>query len=190
MSRVRPGREAGFALIAVMVLGAVAMYAAASLIGHGGVAERRLQEQELLKLRAYWAGQGHISYAISRARQGPACGGTCANFAQRKQAFDDIVSELNEAGGQRDWAYPELGATYVFPVAASGKSIQALMDLQIAFPAAATAHPLIAAEWPARREFRAFVCNGVAAESDPCPTSQLDLDVASVFTHLVRMEPM
>ncbi len=189
MSRARPAKDAGFALIVVMVLGAVAMYAAASLIGHGGVAERRLQEQELLKLRAYWAAQGHIAYAVSRARQGPACGGTCQNFAMRRQAFDAYVGELNEDGGQRDWSYPELGAGYVFPVEGQGKSQQALMDVQISFPAAATAHPLIVAEWPVRGDFRAFVCNGAATEGVACPTSQNDLDEASVFTHLVRMEP-
>lgn len=107
MRRARPANDAGIALIAVMVLGAVAMYAAASLIGH-------------------------IAYAISRA----------------------------------------------------------LMDTKVVFPAAGTAHPPIAAEWPARRDIRAFSCNGVAAEGDPCPGSQTDLDDASSFTHLVRMEPM
>lgn len=188
MRRARLAKDSGFALIAVMAIGAVAMYSAVSLIGDGGVAERRQQEVELLKLRAYWAAQGHISYAISRARQGPACGGTCPNFAAREQDFDDYAEEL-QTGGQRDWAYPDLGAGYVFPVSARNFSRQALMDLQISFPAAATAHPLISVEWPVRQDFRALICNGVAVENDPCPIAAFDLDDASVFTHLVRMEP-
>jgi hypothetical protein len=54
-------RQCGFALIAVMLIGAMAMYVVSGMIGRDVIADRHNQNLELLKLRSYWAAQGHLS---------------------------------------------------------------------------------------------------------------------------------
>jgi len=181
-------RQRGFALIAVMALGAVAMYSVTSLIGGGTVVERRAQEEELLKLRAYWAAQGHISYAISRGRQGPPCGNKCNNSNKRARAYDDYLGELHDAGSHRLWRYPEIGGTYDFPVAASASNSSPNVDIAVAYPAAATGHPLISSTWPIRRGHSAIVCAGLPDTDSPCLSVDA-LDSFSGVAKIARMHP-
>lgn len=182
-------RQRGFALLAVMVIGAVAMYSVTGLIGDGAVVERRAQEEELLKLRAYWAEQGHLSYAISRMRQGPPCGGTCKNAVGREDAFDGFFAELETGGGVREWAYPEISPSYSFPVAASADFTAPFVLVQITFPAATTLHPLISQVWPAKRNVLASICSGVAAAGDPCPGTFQGLTKSSGISHIAHIQP-
>lgn len=182
-------RQRGFALIAVMALGAVAMLSVTSLIGDGAVAERRAQDEELLKLRAYWAAQGHLGYAISRMRQGPPCGGTCNNAVGREDAFAGFFSELETGGGVRDWAYPEISSSYAFPVAASSDFTAPFVLARITYPAATTTHPLISQIWPARRNILASICSGVAAAGDPCPGTFQGLTKTSGISHIAHIQP-
>lgn len=166
----------GFALIAVMALGAVAMLGVTGLLGEGSVTERRAQEEELLKLRAYWAAQGHIAYSISRMTQGPPCGNKCNNISKREAAFDGFYDELITAGGVREWSYPEVSASYTFPVDVFADFSQPHVTAEISFPAAATSHPLISQVWPVNRAMQVLICSGVASAGDPCPSSSSGLD--------------
>lgn len=189
MTRAGAKRQAGFALIAVMLIGATAMYALTSVVGDGQVAERRAQELQLMRLRAYWAAQGHISYAISRMTQGPPCGGTCKNAVGREDAFDGFFNELNEGAAAREWSYPEISLTYSFPVAATADFTAPHVLAFVSFPAATTAHPLISQVWPVRRNMTYFVCSGVAAAGDPCPTTFQGLTKTSGISFISRIEP-
>lgn len=180
--------QRGFALIAVMLLGAAAMLAVTGLIGDGAATQRRAQEQELLKLRAYWAQQGHLSYAISRMRQGPPCGSQCKNAVGREDAFDGFFSELETGGGVREWAYPEISSTYSFPVAAEADFSAPFVTAVISFPAASTTHPLISQVWPARQNIFAYICSGVANPGDLCPSTFQGLDKTSGITHIAHIQ--
>jgi len=179
-------RQRGFAMLMVMALAAVAMLGAARLLGDGAVAERRAQEEELLSLRAYWAEQGHIAYAVSRLVQGPPCGGTCQNVAKRRDAVRGVLAEL-ESGGAREWIYPEIAASYRFPVAATADSVNPLVRIVMSYPAATTAHPLIDSIWPPRRSIAAFVCFGVADPDTTCATN--NLVGGSSVAYVSRTEP-
>lgn len=187
MRRQSSGQR-GFALIVVMLLGAAAMYGVTSLIGPGYVVEKRAQEIMLLKMRAYWAAQGQISYVISRARQGPACGTGCIGPNDRHNYFTGIAAELDNSGAAREWSYPEVSASYSFPVSARVQGQAAFIRLELAYENATTTHPLIAENWPVRRDLWALICSGVAVEGDPCPNNKNGLDDFSSFTHLARME--
>lgn len=180
------GRQRGFAMLMVMALAAVAMLGATRLLGDGAVAERRAQEEELLSLRAYWAMQGHVAYIVSRSIQGPPCGGTCINVALRTQYLDNIADEL-VGGGQRVWSYPEISPGYVFPVAAAASNRNPLVRVELTFPAAATAHPLIAAAWPIRRPYIADICAGVESVGTTCSSTTIIPD--SSVTYVARTEP-
>ena len=174
MSRRAAVRERGFALMAVMFLAAVAMLAATGLIGDGAVAERRVQDATLLNLRAYWAGQGHISYVMSRSLQGPPCGDDCENAAQRAEYVAGVLAELDSAGSARAWAYPEVAANYVFPVATATTQVAPYIVASVSYPAAATANPLIAANWPVRSNYVVYMCVGVPNTDTPCHSANLE----------------
>lgn len=181
--------QRGFALIVVMLIGAAAMYGVTSLLGESTVVERRAQDEQLLKLRAYWAMQGHISYAVSRMTQGPPCGNTCKNAVGREDAFDGFFDELDEGGPHRVWRYPEISASYEFPVAAFADFSAPHVIANASYPAFASAHPLIDALWPVRRNTSYLICSGVEAPSDPCPSSFNGLDKESGITFVSRIEP-
>lgn len=173
-----------------MAIGAAAMLSVTGLIGDSAVVERRAQDEELLKLRAYWAAQGHLSYAISRMTQGPACGNECQNPAERRNAFQGFFDELNEGAAARDWSYPEISASYFFPVAVDVRLGAPFITAAISFPAATTAHPLIGQIWPVRRGATAFICSGVAAAGDPCPSTFNGLTETSGISFVSRIEPI
>lgn len=177
----------GFALISVMALGAVAMLALTSLLGDGTVAERRLQEAELLKLRAYWAGQGQLSYVISRSLQGPPCGGSCNNGNARRNYLRDVVDELYGGASSREWAYTEIDATYSFPVDLNIISGNALAQWTISYPNPVTTHSLIQSNWPPLRAPRITVCHGLTDVSLSC--SNTNTDKSSGIIVVLNIEP-
>lgn len=188
-------RQRGFALIAVMFIGAAAMFAASGMFGGDAVAERRAQEITLLKLRAYWAAQGHISYALSRGRQGPPCGNKCNDAKSREAFYSGTLGELNNLGGvdHRMWTYPEVGAPYKFPIKLS--SIQNTSHDRIYFDVDFkdtndVSHPLIVAVWPVREAFRVVVCPGLSDADDPCPMSQGQMDKNSGIARTTLIEPL
>jgi|GEM_PF-2809636 len=187
MRRSVPNRQRGFALMTVMAVSTVAMIAATSLVGDGAVGERRAQDELLLKLRAYWAAQGHVSYAKSRSAAGPPCGAECADLDARAQYLDDILGELASSGSEREWAYPEAAASYRFPVQATAANADPLISVELSFPAAATAHPLIAAAWPVRGDFLTFLCVGVADAGETCAAGTIQTD--SGVAYIAHMEP-
>lgn len=205
----RKKRQAGYALLFVMAIGAVAMYSVTNLIGDGTATEREAQDRELLKLRAYWAGMGHINYAMSRARQGPPCGGQCKNMVNWEDFFNESTQELNEyekgdfegAGNGRDrhWLYPEISPDYFLPLHLHAEFIssEAKIELRVHYqdlaPGGKSAvpmdHPFINDNWHIRGGFAAIVCVGLTDFTTPCPTNSKDLDKENSLMRLVRMEP-
>lgn len=181
----RPRSQRGFALVAVMLIGAMAMYLTAGMLGEDAVGERRAQELELLKLRAYWAAQGHVSYAISRGRQGPPCGGVCADQRDREDFYADAAAELHDysannfrgpgRGKERRWSYPEISSLYFFPVAMAAERHDAdrriRFDLQFQTNATMT-HAFLARNWPVRRALEVVICPGVVDVDGACPDSE------------------
>jgi hypothetical protein len=68
--------QRGSALIAVMVVMALLMILASSLVNHFSVAESEAVEQTLADSRVFWAEMGHVNYMLSRARFGGLCTST------------------------------------------------------------------------------------------------------------------
>ncbi|MBF0180576.1 MAG: hypothetical protein HQM03_11190 [Magnetococcales bacterium] len=61
--------EKGNALFVVMLVMALTMLLAASIVNHFSVTEAHDVEESLAKTRAYWAMSGMVDYALSRARE-------------------------------------------------------------------------------------------------------------------------
>ena len=201
--------QKGFALLLVMVIGTVALYAATGLIGNGTATEREAQERDLLKLRAYWAGMGHINYGMSRARQGPPCGGKCKNMVNWEDFFVESTQELNEyekgafkgAGNGRDrhWIYPEISPDYFMPLHLHSEFItgESKIELRVHYQdpgpggknAVVLNHPFINRNWHIREGFAAIICVGLADFTTPCATNNKDMDQESSLMRVVRMEP-
>ncbi len=179
---MRANGQRGFALIAVMFLGAAAMYVLSGAFGDGALGERRAQERELLQIRAYWAAHGQITYALSRLRGGPPCGGNCANSAKRATYYTNAMAELDTAPGRRDWVYPEIAADYLLPVSfAIARRVPDYIEFSTTFSPVVSAHPVITAHWPARRPFIALVCSGYATVDEPvCPTTGSQVEASGI----------
>lgn len=209
MRRAFQSTQKGFALLLVMVIGTVALYAATGLIGDGAVNEREAQERELLKLRAYWAGMGHINYAMSRARQGPPCGEGCEDISDWENYFDLSRKELDEyekgafkgapIGRDRHWFYSEISQDYFLPLHLHAKALknEPKIELRVHFQDPAPIgknsvqidHPFINKNWHIREGFAAIVCVGLSDFTTPCATDSDDIDEEASLMRIVRMEP-
>jgi hypothetical protein len=147
-----PANDRGSALIAVTMIGLVAVLAVSSLAGRV-VTEHRAVEDSLAQLRLYWAGMGHANYLLSRTMQVGPCGGakTCSygagDFLRRGTWM------LDEVTGLRNWRYPETGAAYAFtlaPVLSENPAAKGRWRVGIAFgrPAGAVEALRVAARTP------------------------------------------
>jgi hypothetical protein len=209
MRRSFHSAQRGFALLLVMVIGTVALYAATGLIGDGSVNEREAQERELLKLRAYWAGMGHITYAISRSRQGLPCGTECKEMIDREDFFLGALAELNDfekgvfkclgAGRDRHWAYPEISPNYFLPLYlhAELNAAETRIELRVHYqdfePGGKNAvpidHPFIANNWHIRDGFAAILCVGLAYFDAPCASNPNGMRKNGSLARVTRLEP-
>lgn len=194
--------QRGFALIAVMVFGVIALYSVSGLIGDGAVSERRAQDRELLRLRTHWAAMGHFSYALSRSRQGDPCGKGCNDMDDRKNFLDKAQEELldfdkgqfkgSTKGKDRHWAYPEISEDYFFPLHIHVDDMPGNLSLALRIhPDDKTPipHPFIAAHWPPSEAFAAIVCLGMSTANAPCPTDEGQIDPKRSSAKIARLEP-
>jgi hypothetical protein len=202
MRRSLQSAQKGFALLLVMVIGTVALYAATGLIGGGAVTEHAAQEKQLLKLRSYWAAQGHIVYTLSRSRQGLPCGGTCSDMRQRSKFFDDAQIEIldhkngnpdsSNKAKDRHWFYPEIDPNYFMPIHFHVEDAEAGSRLLLRAhfkPENFLTHPLIRDYWPINGSFAAIICTGLTTFADPCPVDEGSMDEANSLARIIRMEP-
>jgi hypothetical protein len=199
---MRKASQAGYALLFVMAIGMVGLYSVTGLIGNGSATEYEAQERELLKLRAYWAGMGHITHALSRSRHGDPCGSDCSNMKKRTDSLKDIIKELQNLnkgklvdptkGKDRNWAYPEISSTYALPVHVHVEDVEnkSRLVLRVHYQNADNIeHPFIAANWPVRVAHAAIICTGLNAVNAPCPATEADMDENHSFARIIRLEP-
>ena len=106
--------DRGSAMIAVTMIGLVAVLAVSGLAGRV-VAEHRAAEDSLAQTRLYWAGMGHATYLLSRTRQVGPCGDSppCSAAADLKRGGTRMLAEIETL---RNWRYPEVGDAYAFTV--------------------------------------------------------------------------
>lgn len=206
---IRKASQAGYALLFVMAIGVVGLYSVTNLIGDGSVTEREAQDRELLKLRAYWAGMGHIAYIISRSRQGPPCGNECINKVNREDFYVAANKELNvfekgafigaPNGRDRHWAYPEISPNYFLPLhlhvdfPPGAPKFEFRVHYQDAAPIGKNPvpfiHPFLSENWPVRGGFAAIACVGMTDFGSTCPSSVNAMDKTSSLTRIIRLEP-
>ena len=106
--------DRGSAMIAVTMIGLVAVLAISGLAGRV-VAEHRAVEDSLAQIRLYWAGMGHANYLLSRNRQVGPCGGAspCSTVSHLRDGGSRMLGEI---AGMQTWRYPEIGPAYAFTV--------------------------------------------------------------------------
>ena len=103
----------GFAIATVTMVGFVIMLSASAFVIHGTGNEARAVEEDIARLRLYWAGMGYASYAFSRGSQGPLCSGDCPQDAQRAASYRGYVDELETAvDSYHRFSYPEIASGF------------------------------------------------------------------------------
>ncbi len=195
-------QQSGFALISVMILGAMAMLLVSGFFGENHVSERREQERLLLGIRAYWATQGHVSYAISRGRQGPPCGSTCPEIAARETFYALSSLELlnfkgdklegHGLGTERYWLYPEISENYQFPIQVTAKKSDDKSRIVFDFKYISTSFPgndMIDLSYPLKDKSEIHICPGLALTSDPCPINETSMDPSSGIARISYILP-
>lgn len=177
-------RQSGYALAAISLLGMAAMGSAALFITEGGAGESAAVEDDLVRVRANWALNGHMNYVLSRARQDGACFNSCADSdttrAESLGKFGKEVhnavpaKEVNKNGSQRRWLYGEINDEYAIDTQVVAADVGTLLDGQIAvdvaFQPSTIRLPSIDQTLLRVPAHQATLCAGLDNVGDNCPT--------------------
>lgn len=176
-------RQSGYALAAISLLGMAAMGSAALFITESGVGEAAAVEDDLIRMRANWAMNGHLNYVLSRARQDGACFTACADSdTSRAGTLDDYgrevynavpAKEVNKNGSQRRWLYDEINGEYAVDTNLAGADIGTLLDgriiVSVGFQPSNIRLDSIDEALNRIPEHQATLCAGLANPGDNCP---------------------
>lgn len=177
-------RQSGYALAAISLLGMAAMGSAAVLIAESGVNEGSAIEDDLVRVRANWAMNGHLTYVLSRARQDGACHLDCSDSdTTRSETSKNFSREIHNAvpaklvknaGSQRRWSYGEINTEYAIDTAISGTDTGTLVDGQFKLDTriAISLIRLQSVDDALNRipSIETTVCAGLSNPGDNCPT--------------------
>lgn len=178
-------RQGGYAIAAISLLGLAAMSATAVMITDGGVNEADRVEEQLVRLRAEWAVVGHMTYAISRARQDGLCDPACDKNDNDRQdrlqifftePFNAKNSGLTEnSPNRRRWQYNEISSSYAIDTDFKLSDLDSETEngrfhVLYDFPNS-NRFEHITRILARMGEFQSSICFGLASAGDPCPVS-------------------
>lgn len=176
-------RQSGYALAAISLLGMAAMGSAALFITESGVGEAAAVEDDLIRVRANWAMNGHLNYVLSRARQDGACFGDCTEADTTRvgklnnyglEIHNAVpAKEVNNNGSQRRWLYDEINEEYAVDTSFTGADTGTLLDGRVlagvGFQPSNIRLNSIDAALNRTPEHQATLCAGLANPGDNCP---------------------
>ncbi|WP_417518827.1 hypothetical protein [Minwuia sp.] len=186
-------RQSGYAIAAISIMGLAAMTSAAILVQESGVTEADAVEENLVRVRANWAAQGHLNYILSRLREDGSCNNDCKSSdntrVSRTDGFGNELTNANQNGpsangNRRRWQYAEIDENYAIDVALeafdAGGTSDGKIQVDTVFLGSSVRLQNVDQVLTRMTGLTATICTALTSSGDTCPVAVADTDVGGI----------